>query len=397
MSQIITAYTAAIACDFVACVLLEPCQSQRARIYWCKWDLVRNPKRINRDVGAARDVYRRVAESAPAGRMLNIAIPVSYMSYLDRLCDRKIHNIHTLFILREDAHLHSEIPALNKLLGDDNIRSIVAHNVEFHHPKLQWIPLGICGDTNNCWTTAMHSVRTDVLPEEKLLYVNFTIITNREHRTAVARALRENGFEMQQIVPKQEFMAIMATFAFCASPDGRAKDCYRTWEAIAGGCTPLVDDWPYARAVAPWLPVVWVGAPPPRDAAADAAPAAAAAADAAAADAAAAAADAAAAAADAAPAAAAAGGRPEYLHLPSWQSATASALRALLPAARERMRRVGPGFLSRSVWEDLFQMEKPPPEPLICAALRMSLAKRASCGSGSDPECAVDRKRVHAE
>jgi len=226
--------------------------------------------------------------------------------------------------------LSADTKGFAEILDAGDVHSVVAHNVMFEHPKLQWIPLGICGNTNNCWTSPMYSVRTGELPRERLLYVNFTITTNREHRTDVAAKLLRNGFAMHKIVSKDEFIDTMKTFAFCASPDGRAKDCYRTWEAISCACTPLVDDWPYVRSIAPWLPVVWVGAPP----------------------------------------------SDSYLHLPSWEAATPGALRALEPRARERMLSVGHGFLRRDIWTELLGADSLPSEPLVCAALAMSKARK---------------------
>jgi hypothetical protein len=41
-------------------------------------------------------------------------------------------------------------------------------------------------------------------------------------------------------LPLEEFLLMMAQHRATISPPGRGYDCYRTWQALAVGCVPLV-------------------------------------------------------------------------------------------------------------------------------------------------------------
>jgi hypothetical protein len=355
MSDVLAPYTAAAVCDFCACLRLDKCELEPYKVYNCLWDLVSRPDRINRDVASAKPALRNALRAVAPGRKINLGIPASYMGLWNKLTRDTDREIGLLFILREDTRLDEKHPHVMRVLEEPRVGAVVAHNVMMAHPKLQWMPLGVCDElSTNCWVSDMCSIRTAHIPAERLLYVNFTVITNKDHRSRVAHALKTNGFGMTQIVSREEFVRIMGTFAFCASPDGRGKDCFRTWEAISRGCTPLLDDWPYVRAVAPWLPVVWIGAPAHG------------------AEAAAASVASAAAAAPETATAASIGCESFYLSLPSWEHVTSESLRALAPLAAWRMKRAGSAFLSKSIWLDILRTSPLPREPLISVAKKMA-------------------------
>jgi hypothetical protein len=321
MENVLQSYTCAQLCDFV--FYIHRTNPLRPEISYVSGE----ETTPSQDFFGARVVLNKVAASLSRDKRIRLALPGFFLKYFYRIT-RYVHNtIRTLFIVRR-MDVREPTRDLQTLLDDPRIQQIVSHNVFFEHPKLQWLPIGISGELP-FWTKEKEVDCCAALQSERLLYVNFSIATNSKHRGMVAATLSSNGFHMSPTVPVEEFMSTLRSFKFCASPDGTFKDCFRTWEAIYSGCTPLVDDWPYARRVAPWLPVVWVGAPPPVQ-------------------------------------------KGEYLWLPSWEAATRETLLALDSEARDRMQAVGPGFLRKDVWIHLLDMDPLPSEPLICAARRIA-------------------------
>lgn len=248
-------------------------------------------------------------EACRGATNLRVCVPGRYVPFfVSHMLPKVSAVIDVLFIARDDYNIHVEHPVIRQLIDCKQIRRIVAHHLMSHHPKIMWMPLGI---GSSSWWTKSDAPRMDAPPLEQLLYVNFSIHSNPSHRSGVLSRLEASGFHMSPLVSKEAFVEKLRTSLFCASPDGKAKDCFRTWEAMAVGCTPLVDDWPALRRAAPWLPVVWIGC--------------------------------------------ASDDESDVLAIASWSDVTETRLRAIQPRAQQRMKDAGTTFLSHKTWCEALQ------------------------------------------
>ena len=248
--------------------------------------------------------FERIARDKD-GKPLVVCIPGRYVSYfMAKMLPRITNDISVLFVARDDFDVTDM--SINAAIRCKRIHRIVCHHLHINHEKVAFLPLGI--GSSSWWSRADYA-RSTLPPHERLLYVNFSVYTNPS-RIHKAKALEANGFSMSPMVSRDVFLQRLSQSSFCASPDGHAKDCFRTWEAMHARCTPLVDNWPALRSRAPWLPVVWILPVGESDHYDDGA----------------------------------------LCIQGGWEAVTVSSLSALCDAASERMRVAGRAFLSSQTW-----------------------------------------------
>jgi hypothetical protein len=138
---------------------------------------------------------------------------------------------------------------------------ILAHHLVERTIKTYPLPLGVANYRGSIphWAEKPHAhCNADKMKHaDQPIYVNFAV--HCEQRLRAQRQLASNGFFPLPTRSYDAYMRELASYQFCASPDGKAKDCFRTWEALASDCVPIADDWPVMRRAFPSLPVLWVG------------------------------------------------------------------------------------------------------------------------------------------
>lgn len=115
-----------------------------------------------------------------------------------------------------------------------------------NHPKFIPIPIGINPDKRICWNKPFtHDRLMEIknrVPKSKMLYMNFSLWTNKPVRTPIKKYFldKQYCFNQDGKIAFWTYMREMAQYKFVLSPPGNGIDCYRTWEALFAGCIPIV-------------------------------------------------------------------------------------------------------------------------------------------------------------
>jgi len=128
------------------------------------------------------------------------------------------------------------------------IKKWFAQNVDYQHPDLVPIPIGIPNHKGPSFASIQYLDQNFIknnLPLPKIqkdwkIYCNFG--DTHSSRSNVRDCLSRNvlaGFESN--VSSSEFYLSMNKNQFVASPRGNGIDCHRTWEALLVGSIPIVD------------------------------------------------------------------------------------------------------------------------------------------------------------
>jgi len=132
-------------------------------------------------------------------------------------------------------------------LNDSKIIVWFGQNVNYAHPKLIPLPLGIA---NRYWqhgnTDLIGQIRQKALrgyyTKRHLIYVNFNIATCPDTRKQVFEHLVKEPYCYQaHRKPFHNYLEDLAESYFIASPRGNGIDCHRTWEAILMGSIPIIE------------------------------------------------------------------------------------------------------------------------------------------------------------
>ncbi len=130
-------------------------------------------------------------------------------------------------------------------LDDSKIIHWFSQNIDYVHPKLSAIPIGIANPHYTHGNITMFSNATKSLPafssRKPLIYCNITPQTNPEERNAAIAHLKQQSCAFFA-TPKQPtaYLAEMKEYQFVVSPAGNGLDCHRAWEALLMGCIPIM-------------------------------------------------------------------------------------------------------------------------------------------------------------
>jgi hypothetical protein len=135
---------------------------------------------------------------------------------------------------------------LTPYLDDPKLIAWFAVNVDYVHPKLIHLPLGIAKKTHPSGYGDRKIIRhalKDIPPLEnrsKKIYANFALNTNPD-RPIIMNFLAQQSFVYQATTkPRAEYLEEIKQYRYVASPAGNGLDCYRTWEALLVGCIPIM-------------------------------------------------------------------------------------------------------------------------------------------------------------
>jgi len=130
----------------------------------------------------------------------------------------------------------------------DNVVRIYSKNVHHAHDKLIPMPIG------RDWRTTAEGLtetyrRCDFEGYQNLVYMNFSIETNKSVREPIYERLHEEPWVTARLpeaygkyeLTHHKFVEEIHRHNFCLSPLGRAVDCYRTWDAMFAKSIPIVD------------------------------------------------------------------------------------------------------------------------------------------------------------
>lgn len=123
-----------------------------------------------------------------------------------------------------------------------NISKWFAANVDYDHPDLIPIPLGI--SNNNCTKTLkFDSIKESNVSKNKLLYINHRIETRPESRAWLYDYFSTNSWctVSKPNLTLNEFQQQMHQHHFMLCPRGNGVDTHRLWECLYSGVTPIVE------------------------------------------------------------------------------------------------------------------------------------------------------------
>jgi len=129
-----------------------------------------------------------------------------------------------------------------------NIVKWYAQNVNYKHADLIPLPLALENHEGPCAGTTDYGYLFDTIKPLKIsnkitnkIYCGFNCSTNK-NRSSILNTLHLNGHYTQtNRLPNYAYFEQMKNFLFVASPPGSGIDCHRTWEALYGGCIPIVE------------------------------------------------------------------------------------------------------------------------------------------------------------
>jgi len=129
-------------------------------------------------------------------------------------------------------------------LNDPKLIAWFAQNVEYSHPKLHSIPIGVA---NRCWPHGNIDILNRVTPlKDKLvrnipLYRNFDINNGYAERSYVASLFANEPYCIfSPVKDYASYLMDVAQSKFVLSPRGNGLDCHRTWEVLLMGAIPIV-------------------------------------------------------------------------------------------------------------------------------------------------------------
>lgn len=118
-----------------------------------------------------------------------------------------------------------------------NIIKWFCTNVNINHTLIEQIPFGL-NDEGNITNTMNSFVGK---PKTKLLYVNFQPHTH-ERISLLNYYKTQPWATVKTNIPVEEFWKDISEHEFVLCPAGNGLDCYRTWETLYLGSTPILED-----------------------------------------------------------------------------------------------------------------------------------------------------------
>jgi hypothetical protein len=122
------------------------------------------------------------------------------------------------------------------------IKKWYAINVEYDHPDLIPIPLGLANDY--CQITLKFGDLNLQRKQKKLLYINHRIETNRNSREWVYNYFENNDWctVKKANLSFEEYKKDLSEHKFMLCPKGNGIDTHRLWECLYAGIIPIVEN-----------------------------------------------------------------------------------------------------------------------------------------------------------
>jgi hypothetical protein len=145
-------------------------------------------------------------------------------------------------LLTHNSDFH--ITEKHKNYLDDNLLEFwFAQNVDYVHPKLKSIPIGIA---NEKWPHGDVDILNEIISKSnkktQMVYCNFDINTNYKERSLCLKTMNQNGLKMSQKKDFKNYLEDLSKSFFVLSPNGNGVDCHKTWESLYLKTIPIVTD-----------------------------------------------------------------------------------------------------------------------------------------------------------
>jgi hypothetical protein len=133
------------------------------------------------------------------------------------------------------------------LLNSNKLIAWYGQNINIAHPKLYALPIGIA---NSQWKHGKINILHDIItkpPEKKiqLVYVNFSINTNKNERQNTKNILTKNNYIFTEPnLDWEMYLEQLSKYKFAICPEGNGFDCHRLWECLYLDVIPIVKNIP---------------------------------------------------------------------------------------------------------------------------------------------------------
>jgi hypothetical protein len=168
----------------------------------------------------------------------------------------KIESTFTLITHNSDHGIETDMLSY---LDNSKIRKWFCQNKYITHPKLFSLPIAIA---NSQWSHGNLSILEKIvklnLLKNNLVYKNFDVSTNPDHRHQANHDTKQNSFYMSPNIPFEEYLKQIKQSYFSFAPLGNGADCHRIWECLYLGCVPVVPKREYCFDDFKHLPILFV-------------------------------------------------------------------------------------------------------------------------------------------
>ena len=134
---------------------------------------------------------------------------------------------------------------LSHYLDDPKLVIWFAQNIDYVHPKLKPIPIGIGNSYTKHGSVGMFLRATKRIPSLETrslkIYLNFSVENNPEERQPVMDFFAHKSYAFfAEFKPPTGYLEEMKCYRYVINPPGNGLDCHRTWEALLVGCIPVM-------------------------------------------------------------------------------------------------------------------------------------------------------------
>jgi hypothetical protein len=134
---------------------------------------------------------------------------------------------------------------MSKYLDDSKLVVWFAQNIDYRHPKLKPLPIGVANRYNVHGNIELFKNAVRQIPawETRLnkVYLNFTVQNNTQERQSALDFFRPRSYaHLADFKPPAEYLEEMKRYRYVVNPPGNGLDCHRTWEALMLGCVPIM-------------------------------------------------------------------------------------------------------------------------------------------------------------
>lgn len=159
---------------------------------------------------------------------------------------RKVDNFKNIKLITHQSDI-----AINKRLYSmkpDCISTWYSINVKFNAPDLVPIPIGIANfhskNLNENSFGSISKTENYFVRKNKLLYLNFNINTNFQHRKSLFEQFRNFNWVNYDLTPIsfENYLINLKNHQFVLAPWGNGIDTHRFWEILYSGSIPITKD-----------------------------------------------------------------------------------------------------------------------------------------------------------
>ena len=131
----------------------------------------------------------------------------------------------------------NDSPVTNNILNNKNLVRWYAQNVNYRHPKLFFVQIGIA---KSMWPHGNLSIFASIKFDKTCeVYMQFEMTTSYYKRYSCYVALSNKVEFLPKMDPQSNLMR-MAKYKFCICPEGNGLDTHRLWEAYYLKVVPIL-------------------------------------------------------------------------------------------------------------------------------------------------------------